>query len=77
MDRIVIILLIVVSTGMFRMAPLKTDVDVYFLISMILWALVEAGNDEKDYPGLITLTRRVGITIAAGYLFWISIYYIN
>jgi len=71
------IFIIITSLVALRIMPNKTDVDVYFLVFVILWVLVEAGNNEKEYPELVTTVRRVGLTVSVGYLFWISIYYIN
>lgn len=72
-----IIMLIVLALGVFRMVPVRTEVDVVFLVSMILWALVEAGNDEKEFPGLLTTVRRIGLFIASGYVIWIATYHIG
>lgn len=71
------ILVIVTSLVAFRIMPHKTEIDIYFLVFVILWALVEAGDNEKEYPDLVTLIRRIGITVSAGYLFWTAIYYID
>jgi hypothetical protein len=69
--------LVVASLFIIRMMPNPTEMDILFCVISVLWAIYEAGDNEKHLPDLTTWVRRLGLVMSSVYLTWIATSYTN